>query len=562
MKNKMMALLLVGTMCLGLTACGGTNTTESSGTDDSTVEDNAGASDDDGSTEENEGDAEENEGSAADATDGYLKDTITVAISADGGTLDPFASFVNWGTATLTGLVYQGLISMDYDYNIYYGIAKDIEQVDDLTWQLTIWDCVYDSEGSQITIDDVIWSYQQLIDSGNGGAIPKFDHWEKVDDYTANMILNEAFGDGDFEKHFGNSQIIDQQTYEAHGSDMTTTPVGTGPYKLADYTVGSEVVLEADENFWMNNVDVDNPLLAQNFKTIKYEVIQDASSRAIALEMGEVDIVDSMEAVDVANLSSNDAISTIDTPQRPPVAFSLNANSDSVCGSKELRQAICYALDNDAIAAALGVPATAVYGIQPNMVDAPESWTTGEGRDYYNYDVDKAKELIEAAGYNGETVTLMYVSSTISDAAAIMIQSQLREAGINVELYSVDQVTAMDYKYDPSVWDIRIDTMGGGAYLSQTIKCWWSEDVKDLVPEGSGWNTSLIADSTLDDLYVAVNQEASDANITAWDEYFNEQCYGYAICSYSTQTACSSELKNVYFTTNGGLQPNAFVLAD
>jgi ABC-type transport system substrate-binding protein len=317
-----------------------------------------------------------------------------------------------------------------------------------------------------------------------------------------------------------------------------------------------------NEDWWMKDLDVENPMMVQNAKTIKYEIIQDASSRAIALEMGEVDMVDSMDAADVENLSTSSEISTVDLPQRPPVAFTLNANEQSVMSDVRIRQAVLYALDNDAIAEAMGIPAQAVFGLQPNMVDAPESWTTGEGRSYYDYDVDKAKELLDEAGYNGQTVTLLYISSTVNDTAAIMMQSELKEVGIDVELLCVDQTAAFDLKYDPTAWDLRLDTMGGGAYLSQTVKSWWYGDVADLVPEGSGWNTSLIADTTLDGLYEALVADSSEANIEAWDEYFNEQAYAYAICSYSNQTACNSAYTTSVLTSNGGLSPNTFVPAN
>jgi hypothetical protein len=143
-----------------------------------------------------------------------------------------------------------------------------------------------------------------------------------------------------------------------------------------------------------------------------------------------------------------------------------------------------------------------------------------------------------------------------------MMQSELKEVGIDVELLCVDQTAAFDLKYDPTAWDLRLDTMGGGAYLSQTVKSWWYGDVADLVPEGSGWNTSLIADTTLDGLYEALVADSSEANIEAWDEYFNEQAYAYAICSYSNQTACNSAYTTSILTSNGGLSPNTFVPAN
>lgn len=543
--KKALALILVLVMILSLVACGGGNSKQSTNppSNNEASSNNNNKASDDGEV----------------VAGKYVKDNINVAISADGGTFDPFANFVNWGSASMTSLIYQGLIQTDYDYNVYYEIAKEITQIDELHWQVVIWDCVYDTANAHITIDDVIWGYEQVIATGNKGAISKFVKLEKVDDYTAIMELSQPFGDGDFEKHFGNVKVLSKATYEAQGNDMTTTPIGTGPYVLDSYTVGSEVVLRANENYWGNNVEQNNPFAAQNFETITYKIIQDASSRAIALEMGTVDVCDAMDAMDISNIDTS-KYNLITQPQRPPVAFVMNASADSELSSLELRQAILYGLDNDAIAAALAVPATAVYGIQPGMVDAPESWTTGEGHEYYNYDPEKAAELIAASGYNGETITLMYVSSTANDGAAIMMQSQMKELGVNIELMTLDQTTAMEYQYDSTKWDIRLATMGGGAYLSQTLKSWWSEDSAQHFSNGE--NIAMVPDAELDTLYVALKDDVNDETITAWVDYFDSMAYGYAICSFANQTACAGDLQSVYLTPQGAVVPNTFILAE
>lgn len=540
--KKIIALVLALAMTLALAACGngGTDPTDTSN-------DNPPATNPSGGPE---------------PTTGYLKDNLNVAISNDGGTFDPFASFVNWGSAVMTPLIFQGLIQTDYDYNIYYVMAKDISQVDDLHWKIQIWDCINDTEGNHITIDDVIWGYEQVIASGNIGAIPKFDKIEKADDdYTAIMTLKEPFGDGDYSSHFGNVKVLSKACYEAHDNDMTTTPVGTGPYMLADpkndYVVGSTVKLTANENYWAKDLDLDDPFSAQNFRTITYKVYQSAASRAIALEMGEVDVCDAMDALDIQNLDTS-KFNLIDLPQRPPVAFVMNASEDSPLHSLELRQAILYALDNATIASALGIPSEPVYALQPFLVDSPAEWSTG--RDYYNYDPDKAKELVDASGYNGETIHLMYVDSTANTSAATMMQSELGKVGINVQMDQVDQMAAMQYQYDSTRWDIRLATLGGGAYLSQVLKTWWSGDSMQHL-EGDK-NVALVPDAKLDELFITLRDDPSEANIKAWNDYFESVAYGYAICSVTNQTACIGELKSTVLTPQAAIAPNAFVLAN
>ena len=196
-----------------------------------------------------------------------------------------------------------------------------------------------------------------------------------------------------------------------------------------------------------------------------------------------------------------------------------------------------------------------MYGLQPNMFDAPESWITGEGRDYYTYSVEKSKEYQALAGYNGETLKIMYMENGAITDAMIVMQGQLRAAGITLELQPVDQNTLDSYKADYGKWDMICDIMGGGWYLANTLKKFWSGDWTD-----SNGNTVLaIQDNKLDELFLAVQEDSSEANVEAWDQYFTEEnCYGYAMLRYFEQTACLAEVNAVIEGSTNFLVPGAF----
>lgn len=115
-------------------------------------------------------------------------------------------------------------------------------------------------------------------------------------------------------------------------------------------------------------------------------------------------------------------------------------------------------------------------------------------------------------------------NGAITDAMIVM-QGQLRAAGITLELQPVDQNTLDSYKANYDKWDMICDIMGGGWYLANTLKKFWSGDWTD-----SNGNTALaIRDDKLDELFLAVQKDSSTANVEAWDQYFTEEnCYGYA----------------------------------
>lgn len=498
--------------------------------------------------------------------DTYLREKVTIATSGDGGTFNPYAR-AQWGAVNFC--IFQKLINVDSEGKIRLCALKSYEKVDDLTYNMELWDCIYDTAGNNITAEDIKWSVDYYVSLGNAGGVHRMESMEVTGKYTLTFHCNAPMGLGDLEKNLGNITVCSKAAWEASGKDeMTTQPVGTGPYKLASYVAGSSVILEANEDFWMNNITDEAWLEAndyvtnyQNVKTIDVQIIQDAASRAVALEMGTVDAVDSLNAADVANFLAKPDLGCkgVTLPVKPPVSWYFNCSEDSPLNDVNLRKAICYALDNTAITEGLGVPAYEVYGIQPNMYDAPASWL--DGREYYDYDLAKAKELVAQSSYDGSSLVMMYGSGTSAfEAACVMIQSQLKEIGVTVELLPVDQTVMKEYRTDTTKWDMLMDTFGGGDYLVATLKRFWTED---SAKEMNGKQVTGIVDTKLDELYVALKDDGTQEDFEAWDNYFTyEQCYGYAICCFYNQSACRADINPVLVGNQNQLVAGAFTFAE
>ncbi len=555
---KFLSLFLALAMCLSLLAgCG--SSSSSSGSSDSNSDDDSSAA----STSEDADGSETAETEAAE-TDGYIIDELTVSCSSDGGTFDPYTRG-GWGKMAVGDLIFQYLGDLDNEGTVHWTIAKSVEAEDDgLTYTITLWDCVYDSIGNNITADDVVWRFEKYRDEGLGSSF-NFDHWEIISDYELQWVCSSEFVAGELEKNLTNFPVLDQETYEDYcGGSMANNPIGTGAYVLTDYTVSSNFTLEANEDFWMNNLDEDEVDLwvysYQNVRQINYEIIQDTSFIAMALENGDIDIADTLSNADITAFSSNDDFNMVLMPVTAATGIIFNCSDDSVCGSLEMRQAICYALDVATIVANCeAFPTYEVYGVAPNAVDAPEEWLTGEDRDYYEYDLEKAKEPMEEAGYNGETITLAYGSSTLNDYLATTIQSILNEAGIIVEQELWDKTVEDQKKYGTTEWDIRLSTFGGGTYVNQIIKQFSADSVSAYLEEGM--NMFFDINPTAENLYYAVRDEGTVESMEAWDEEFTyNNCYAYAVIGYSNQTACRAGLTVPVGKSNESLMPNAVTL--
>ncbi len=560
MKNtrKLLSLLMVLAMLLSLlAACGSSSdetesTTTAAGVSDGSTE----------ATESNDVDAgfEQIEQSTASlvVNGEYLIDTITASCSSDGGTFDPFSQG-NWGDCIVGDLMFQRLANLDAYGVLHNCMMKSYEMIDETHYRITIWDCIHDSAGNPITADDVIWSYQVSINSGRGGAINKFDHFEKEDDYNLIMVLSSPFSDGEFDKHVSTLQVLSEAAYLAAGEDMSANPVGTGPYVMTGYVVGSSITFTADENYWMRDLPEEAQAEvwmydAQNVRVIEYQIIQDAATRAIALEMGTIDIADSLNNADVDAFETNDAISIINLPQTAPLVTIFNCSENSICSDVLIRQAIAYAIDSSAIAEGCSTPCTAATCILPKQVDTPDEWLNDT--DYFAYNLEKAQELMEEAGYNGETIKIIYSDGTPTTDVVIQMQSQLKAAGFNCEIEAMDMSNMRTAQYDSTAYDIRLQTLGGGYYIANAIKYFTAAEVSQSL--GGEMNWFYLVDDELEALIAAENADGSDENILAQGDYIEDNSLSFAIQNYSLRTACTSSIdaSSLY---GGKLAPNAAI---
>ena len=580
MKHRILALILAAAMLLGLAACGAApaastaSSAEPAPSSEPAADEPAGLGEvvtpppaapadsvEESTVEASEELTEEAPSLIADV----MADKIVASCSSDGGTFDPFTR-ASWSNVVSSGAVmFEKLVYLASDGSMKYCLAKDIEKVDDMTYKIILWDCIHDSAGNPFKASDVVFSINQFIAVGNGGAMNCLDYVE-VDPEDENTVIwhcSQPFGLGDMEKNLNNPTMVTEAAYTASGLDMTQNPIGTGPYLLKDYVAGTTVLYEYDENYWARDlllsgeIEPYGPML-QNVKEIELQIIQDASSRAIALEMGTIDIADNVNSADIQAFASNPDVQTVSLPQDAPVAFTFNCSETSPCQDVNLRKAICYALDNQGIADALSVPAVPAYGIHPRMYDAPAEWTTGA--EYYDYNVDTAKELLAQSGYNGETLVLLYNDNGYNGSAAIMMQSQLEAVGIQVELKGLEMSVIRTVMYDPNEWDFRLETFGGGNYLSAVLKNFYSVDASGHL--GGGTTIMMIPEAKLDSLYEALKEDNSEENIAAWNDYFtNEQCYGYSICNVALQTAARSNV-NVVQANKYVIYPGACTFTD
>lgn len=352
--------------------------------------------------------------------------TLRAAWDAEWVSLDPHLSSAYSSFAVLANVV-EGLTTFDDDIKLAPSLAESWEQSEDgLTWTFTLRQGVTFSNGRDFTSEDVLFSFQRIIDptlgSGRvnscGGADATF---AAPDPYT--FTITTTSPNGILPITVAGAAGCGIIAPESVGDDgQVVVPIGTGPFTIEDVVGTTSMTLVKNPNYWQEGF----PLL----DAVEITVIPEASVREAALLGGEVDWIMSPAPQSYDALKSNPNVVIGEAPLLQYSYMGVNLRRDPLSDVR-VRQAMAYAIDREQICAAgeFGL-CTAIEG--PTAPGSP--WYF----DYapYGRDVERARQLLAEAGYaNGFDVELMPTSTyenTVRQAQ--VVQQNLAEVGIRATI--------------------------------------------------------------------------------------------------------------------------------
>ena len=376
-------------------------------------------------------------------TDGK-KDTLTIAMGSEPSTLNTLVAddFAAW---SITNNIYDSLIYFHTDGTLTPGLAEKWEYSEDgteITFHLR--KGVKFHDGSELTADDVVFTYEQVIPYAAAQNVnSSMESMTKVDDYTVVLKLLHPFGP--IEYCVGSSQfsIVCKAAYEKDPDGFTRHPVGTGAYKLASWDSGDKIVLERFDDYWDG---------APSIKTVTYKIIPDSTTQAIALENGEIDLLDGVSMADRQHIIDTKGLGYVEGPSASTYFISMN-NKEGPFANKELRLAVACAVDRQAFidGALNGVGTVCETPMAIGVVGWPKDFKNNE------YNPEKAKEHLAAAGYpDGVTVTLKCMESASYSKPAEILQEQLRQVGITVNIEKMERAKFLQEMRDDKQYEISI----------------------------------------------------------------------------------------------------------
>jgi len=298
------------------------------------------------------------------------------------------------------------------------------------------------TEAYELTADDVVYSLQKAANADRSAYAGEYTDMtvEKVDNYTVKITLEKPLSSFLFLPKvvdYSGGFIVCKKAIEAMGDEaFSTHPVGTGPFRFESHTPGVMVRLVANEQYFRGQ-----PLL----EGVEVLYLPEFSDRFEALKSGELDVIFASEESEAIEEIEQEAEIIVDIFGVGQVVTAHFNTSFEPLNDVRVRQAMAYALDRDEFlhVFAEGV-ATNVYSPVPAQF-LPGGLTKEEVHALnldYDRDLEKAKELLDEAGYSdGFTLEMVTSEREHYHKNYESMKEQLAQIGIELIINVVDHST-------------------------------------------------------------------------------------------------------------------------
>ncbi|NCN04847.1 MAG: ABC transporter substrate-binding protein [Spirochaetales bacterium] len=331
---------------------------------------------------------------------------------------------------------------------------------DGLTYTFNLRSGVTFHDGTPFNADAVKFTFERMfIETHPAAAFGPYKYWgymdmsnivESIDVVSGlqvrfNLKKPEAPFVANLAMDF--AAIVSPTAVIAKGADFAFEPIGTGPFKFVQWIKDDNIIVEKNTNYWRRPAYLDR---------IIFKVIPDATARYLALQKGEVDIIDFPSIQDLADMQTRSGIKLINQ-EGLNVGYLAFNNDREPFGNKLVRQALNYAVNKqEIIDAVYGQAGTAAKNPIP-----PGMWSYNDDVEDYPYDPAQARALLAEAGYpNGFTTTIWAMPvvrpyNPNGRKVAEILQANFAAVGVQAEIVSYEWGTYLD-KTDTGEHDMAL----------------------------------------------------------------------------------------------------------
>ena len=366
------------------------------------------------------------------------------AFAADGGRVLKMRTSItlpslDWEQTTTTinmkvwHQMFEGLYGMDEAHGGYYNeLAKEVKISDDqLTYTITLVDGVTFQNGDPLKASDVVFSYNRARKNSRFNYLTSMiEDVKAVDDKTVEFKLNTPYSP--IAHTFFCIKIASEREITEQGDKYGTVPhkAGTGPYYVTEYNVATGLKMKAYEGYWRG---------APAIEDVEYVVIGDEAAAVIAFQNHEIDYFEDVPMTDWDFVAEAAGGHSKLLKGNNVITFNINylsPTNNNILGNPKVREAIFYAINK----ADINMAACDGRGVEAYQYMPDEYVPTSpkEGFKTYEYNPEKAKELLKEAGYpDGVDVGTLLTYGDVTAIKAVtaqVIQANLAEVGINAQV--------------------------------------------------------------------------------------------------------------------------------
>ncbi len=356
------------------------------------------------------------------------KDSINVAVGSPPQTMNPHGSDSDANLGIMAN-IFEGLLYRDIEGHLVPGLATSYERLDDLTWRFTLRQGVKFHNGNDFTWEDVKYTFNRLKEPypvseflAFGGSIESV---EMVDGDPWTIDVKTRISVPYFADNLHQVFIMDKESTESRSiGDIGQNPIGTGPYKFAEWVKGSYLKLTANEDYWGEVPPIKNAEITP---------ITEPSTRLAAIVSGQVDILQDVPVELFDTVAGHEDVEVVTIPARRAIYLGLGNKKGSPTSDIRVRKAMYMAIDEEEIIEKV------MFGHAFPAAQIPDEPTVGYDSSIrrFPYDPERAKVLLAEAGYaDGFKITLTGPNDRYVRDAQICeaVAKQLSKVGIEVEL--------------------------------------------------------------------------------------------------------------------------------
>lgn len=415
-------------------------------------------------TSDSEVEVTDEEGNTEDTNTGG---DLVASYATDVSSLDP-AGQNDLPSDQRRNVIYEGLLYLNDDLKPEPRLAIDYKQTDETTWVFNLREEVQFHDGTEFNAEAVKTNIERIVDpavaSSRANIFEMVEEVNVIDEYTVEIVTEYPFAalpnylahdaggmvsktviDEDYQNALNEAELdmtLDEfyeqraaggEEYEetanevgrATGTIVEQKPVGTGYMQFQSRSPGENVVVERFDDYWDEPAKLD---------TITFKVVAEDASRIAELESGQSHFIQGFDNAQWERIESHPEMETHPVYNLSNEYVGMNTQKGPL-EDKRVRQAIGHMVDKETIMEGI------YYGVGRTMKGALQEEILGynEGLEDLEYNPERAKELLEDAGYgDGFDLTIMTNDTSERVDLAIYLQEELKEVGINLNIEQLE----------------------------------------------------------------------------------------------------------------------------